>query len=135
VLRGHSVSEVVLDRKPIGYTGISKPSVILCLAAEGIARKKDIFKSLGSDTLVIKGSELTLPETEAKVIDVDFAALNIKTSQKALAALASLAVSTGEGPVLNKQMLLAGISHRYHGKMLEEAMVVAAMVFEYMSPQ
>jgi pyruvate/2-oxoacid:ferredoxin oxidoreductase beta subunit/Pyruvate/2-oxoacid:ferredoxin oxidoreductase gamma subunit len=131
VLRGHSVSEVVLDRKPIGYTGISKPSIILCLAAEGIARKKDIFRSLGQDTLVIKGSDLALPETGAKVIDVDFAGLNIKASQRALAALASLAVLTGEGSVLNKQMLLAGISHRYHGKMLEEAMAVAAIIFEY----
>ncbi|MFN2355875.1 MAG: 2-oxoacid:acceptor oxidoreductase family protein [Desulfopila sp.] len=133
VLRGHSVSEVVLDRKPIGYTGIGKPSVILCLAAEGIARKKDIFKSLQPDTIVNKGSELALPETGAKVIDIDFAALNIKNSQKALAALASLAVLSGEGSVLNKQMLLAGIAHRYHGKMLEEAMTVAAVIFEYMS--
>ncbi len=135
VLRGHSVSEVVLDRKPIDYTGISKPSVILCLAAEGIARKKDIFRSLGPDTLIIKGSELALPETGAKVIDVDFAGLNIKTSQRALAALASLAVSTGEESVVNKQMLLAGISHRYGGKMLEEAMTVAAITLDYMSPQ
>lgn len=29
VLRGHSVCEVVLDRKPVGYIGISKPEVII----------------------------------------------------------------------------------------------------------
>ncbi len=121
VLRGHSVSEVVLDRKPIGYTGIGKPSVILCLAPEGIARKKSIFASLGGDTLVIKGSELTLPETAAQVIDIDFTALKIKPSQRALAALAVL---TSRGALLNQEMLLAGISHRYRGKMLEEAMAV-----------
>jgi Pyruvate/2-oxoacid:ferredoxin oxidoreductase gamma subunit len=126
VLRGHSVSEVVLDRKPVGYTGINKPSVILCLAPEGIARKKAIFGSLTQETLVIKGSELTLPDTGAKVIDIDFAGLNIKPSQRALAALAVL---TGQGSLLSKEMLLAGISHRCHGKMLEEAMAVTARLF------
>jgi 2-oxoglutarate ferredoxin oxidoreductase subunit beta len=123
VLRGHSVCEVVLDRKPVGYTGISKPSVILCVAPEGIARKKGVFGLLEQETLVIKGSELTLPDTKAQVIDIDFAGLNVKPSQGALAALAVL---TGVGSLLNKEMLVAGISHRYHGKMLEEAMAVVA---------
>ncbi|MGB3210687.1 MAG: thiamine pyrophosphate-dependent enzyme [Desulforhopalus sp.] len=123
VLRGHSVSEIVLDRKPVAYTGISKPSVILCLAPEGIARKKAFFGSLDEDCLVIKGSELALPDTRAKIIDIDFAGLKIKTSQRALAALAVLA---GDGTLLSREMLAAGISHRYHGKMLEEAIRVVA---------
>ncbi len=123
VLRGHSVSEVVLGSNPVGYTGINKPSVILGLAPEGIARKKDIFSSLGPDTVVIKGSELMLPDTRATIIDIDFAGLNLKPSQRALAALAVLA---GQGSLLNQEMLLAGISHRYHGKMLEEVMAVIA---------
>lgn len=123
VLRGHSVCEVVLDRKPVDYTGISKPSVIICLAPEGIARRKNIFKSLGPETLIIKGSELTLPETQAEAIDIDFAGLKIKPSQRVLAALAIL---TGVGTLLNKQMLLAGINYRYHGKMVEEALAVVA---------
>jgi 2-oxoglutarate ferredoxin oxidoreductase subunit beta len=121
VLRGHSVCEVVLDRNPVGYTGISKPSVILCLAPEGIAKRKDIFRLLGPETLVIKGSELALPETKAEVIDIDFAGLKIKPSQRVLAALAVL---TGVGTLLTKEMLLAGINHRYHGKMAEQAMEV-----------
>ena len=123
VLRGHSVAEVVLDRQPIGYTGISKPSVVLCLAPEGVVRKKGLFCSLAKETVIIKGSELTLPDTGAKVIDIDFAGLNIKASQRALAALAVL---TGTGDVVNREMLLAGISHRYHGKMLEEALAVTS---------
>jgi Pyruvate/2-oxoacid:ferredoxin oxidoreductase gamma subunit len=119
VLRGHSVCEVALDRKPVGYTGISKPSVILCLAPEGIAKRKDIiFRVLESDSLVIKGNDLVLPETKAEVIDIDFASLKIKPSQRVLAALAVL---SGVGHFLNKEMLLAGINHRYRGKMLENA--------------
>ncbi len=125
VLRGHSICEVVLDRKPVGYTGINRPSVIVCLAAEGITRKKKLFTTLDKETLVIKGSELELPPSAARVIDIDFTGSGIKNSQRTLAALAVLA---NEGSVLNKDMLKAGISHRYHGKMLEETMAVIANI-------
>ena len=125
VLRGHSICEVVLDREPVGYTGISRPSVILCLASEGIARKKTLFTALDRETLVIKGSELELPRTAARVIDIDFSGSGIKNSQRALAALAVLA---NEGSVLNKDMLMAGISHRYHGKMLDQTITVITSV-------
>lgn len=121
VLRGHSICEAVLDRETVGYTGISRPSVILCLASEGIARKKTLFRTLDRETLVIKGSELELPPSAARVIDIDFSGSGIKNSQRALAALAVLA---NEGSVLNKDMLMAGISHRYHGKMLDQAIAV-----------
>jgi 2-oxoglutarate ferredoxin oxidoreductase subunit beta len=123
VLRGHSVSEVVLDPNPVGYTGIGKPSVVLCVAREGVARRKDIFGSLQRDTLIIKDSEFVLPDTVAKVIDIDFSGLKIKNSLKALAALAALA---GEGSVITKEMIMAGISHRYQGKIYDEAMAVIA---------
>lgn len=121
VLRGHSVAEVVLDRQPVMYTGIGKPLAVMGLAPEGIARKKSLFATLGQETLVIKGSELTLPETHATVVDIDFTRLNIKASQRALASLAVLART---GSLLSKEMLVAGVSHRYRGKMLEEALAV-----------
>lgn len=123
VLRGHSVCEVVLDRKPVGYTGILNPSVILCLAPEGIAKRKDIFRLLGPETLVIKGIDLVLPETKAEIIDIDFSGLKIKSSERVLAALAVLA---SVGYLLNTEMLLAGIDHRYSGKMLEKAKEIVA---------
>lgn len=126
VLRGHSISEIVLDRQPVAYTGIGQPSVILCLAPEGIARKKGLFANLSQETLVIKGSELALPDTHATVINIDFAGLNIKASQRALAALAVLA---GTGSPLGKEMLAAGIAHRHRGKMVEEALAVTARFY------
>ena len=46
VLRGHSIAEVVLDREPIDYTGIGTPDVVLCVAAEGVARRKKVFGTL-----------------------------------------------------------------------------------------
>ncbi len=123
VLRGHSVSEVVLDLQPVGYTGITNPAALLCVAPEGIARRKEIFTTLQPDTLVIKDSELVVPDTKAKVVEIDFSGLKVKKSMRSLAALTVLAC---EGSLLTIKMLEAGISHRYHGKMYDEAMAVAA---------
>lgn len=121
VLRGHSIAEVVLAREPVGYTGISSPSVILCLAPEGVARRKALLKSLNKETLLIKDRELSLPGNDATIIDIDFKALHIKNAERPLAALAVLC---GTGKLINKEMLVAGIGKRYRGKMIEVAMSV-----------
>ncbi|KJS00029.1 MAG: 2-oxoglutarate synthase [Desulfobulbaceae bacterium BRH_c16a] len=125
VLRGHSIAEVVLDRQPIGYTGIGKPSVVVCVAAEGVARRRAIFGALDGDAVVVKERSIILPDTQAKVINIDFSALSIRSSGWALAALAVLA---GEGILLTAEMLTAGITHRYQGKLLNEAMAVVAKI-------
>ncbi len=121
VLRGHSIAEVVLDRQPIEYTGIGNPAVVLCVAAEGVARRTKVFSTLSEDAVVVKDSKLTLPETRAKVINIDFADLKIRSSEQALAALAVVA---RDGILLTYEMLAAGLGHRYKGKMLEEALAL-----------
>ncbi|MBU1566904.1 MAG: 2-oxoacid:acceptor oxidoreductase family protein [Proteobacteria bacterium] len=125
VLRGHSIAEVVLDREPIDYTGIGSPAVVLCVAAEGVARRKKMFSTLPEEALVVKDSKLSLPETRAKVIDIDFSEMKIRASEQALAALAVVA---REGILLNYEMLAAGLSLRYKGKMFEEALAVAERI-------
>jgi 2-oxoglutarate/2-oxoacid ferredoxin oxidoreductase subunit beta len=125
VLRGHSIAEVVLDREPIDYTGIGTPTVVLCVAAEGVARRKKVFGQLAKDSLVVKDSTLSLPYTLARVIDLDFAELKIRASEQALAALAAVA---RERILLTYEMLAAGLGHRYRGKMLDEALAVAARI-------
>jgi 2-oxoglutarate ferredoxin oxidoreductase subunit beta len=125
VLRGHSIAEVVLDRQPIEYTGIGSPTVVLCVAAEGVARRKKVFGTLSKDAVVVKDSNLTLPETQAKIINIDFADLKLRSSEQALAALAVVA---REGILINYEMLAGGLSHRYKGKMLEEALAVVARI-------
>ena len=125
VLRGHSIAEVVLDREPIGYTGIGRPDVILCVAAEGVSRRRALFGALTEETVVVKEKSLALPETHAKVIDVDFAAMAIKPGEWALAALAVLAA---ENILLTGEMLAAGIAYRYRGKMLDEAKAVVGKI-------
>ncbi len=121
VLRGHSIAEVVLDRQPIEYTGIGTPAVVVCVAAEGVARRKKVFATLSEESLVVKDGELSLPDTGARVIDIDFAGLKIRSSEQVLAALAVVA---REGSLLTYEMLAAGLRHRYSGKMLDEALAV-----------
>lgn len=125
VLRGHSIAEVVLDRQPIDFTGIGVPAVVVCVAAEGVARRKEIFGMLPEDTLVVKDSALPLPDTQARVVDVDFAGLHIGASEQGLAALAVVA---REGILFTREMLVAGLSIRYRGKILDNAMAVVELI-------
>jgi len=115
VLRGPSIAELILSPGEIDYPEIDKPSVILALAAEGVARRKNIFGSADESTLVIQASGVSIPETKARVQVVDFMALDLKAQDWALAALAVMAES---GTVIHKPMLQAAIAHRLKGKAL-----------------
>ncbi len=121
VLRGHSVCEVVLEPGSIGYTGISKPSVVIAVSAEGVARRKGVFSLLNKDDLIIKPYDLEIPVTEARIIEIDRKEQAIKPSQMALAALAVLA---GNDCVITLKMLHSGLAARFSGKLLEDAMGV-----------
>ncbi len=121
VMRGHSVSEVIVDREPIGYTGIDKPDVVIALAAEGVARRRQIFGTLTADDLVIRSEGLELPPSQARIIDVSAATLGIGPRDQALAALAILC---SQGPVITREALMDGCSLRFGGSILDKALNV-----------
>lgn len=125
VLRGHSVSELVLSDQDIEFSGISKPCVILALAAEGVARRRSMFKDLNEKTLVILDSGVELPETGAKVIKIDFKAQKIKSHDRALASLAILARMNR---VITIEMLEHAVGNRFGTKVLESAMALIRRV-------
>ena len=118
VLRGHSVSEVVLSSTPVGYTGIQTPRVVLALSEEGIARRKHIFKDLASNALVIVAGALAIPDTPARIERVDFKAMGIGPAQAALAALGHLA---RRETVIRSEMLDKALGHRFSSSTLDEA--------------
>ena len=121
VLRGHSVSEMVLSKQEIDYTGIVKPSVVIALAQEGVNRKKAMFAGLEKETLVIKAKDVVLPACAGKVEEVDFKALKIKSADWALASLALLAVKNN---VLSVEMLEAAVNLRFKSNVREQAIEV-----------
>ncbi len=121
VMKGHSVSEVIVSDSPIEYTGIEDPSVVIALATEGINRRKKMLAALSPECTVVKAADVELPETRASVLDIDFKAKKIKSPDWALAALAVLA---GQNKVLSGQMLTVALKLRFNPKVFEMAQAV-----------
>ncbi|SLM29429.1 PorB2 [Desulfamplus magnetovallimortis] len=91
VLRGQSVSELILSPEKIGYAGLESPSIVLALSDEGVDRRKKMFAKLGPDTFLLKEKSVAIPETRASVFEVDFREMKIKKPDWALAALGVIA--------------------------------------------
>ncbi|WP_321493568.1 thiamine pyrophosphate-dependent enzyme [uncultured Desulfobacter sp.] len=113
VLRGQSVSEILLDPDAIGYTGLESPHVVLALSDEGVTRRKKIFAGLSPDAFVLKEKSVTLPDTLAQVEEIDFKALKIKKPDWALAALGILAKKE---LVLTTDQLVSAMKSRFSPK-------------------
>ncbi|MEW6265431.1 MAG: thiamine pyrophosphate-dependent enzyme [Thermodesulfobacteriota bacterium] len=118
VLRGLSLTEVILSRQEIDYTGIASPTAILALAPEGVARRHALFGAMDEKGLIIKAAGLEIPDSPARVMTVDFRALGLKGQDWALAALGVLA---RQKRVINQEMLDLALSLRFKGDALEEA--------------
>jgi 2-oxoglutarate ferredoxin oxidoreductase subunit beta len=91
VMRGHSVSELILSKEEIGYTGIDNPAVVIALGQEGVNQRQKIFAELTPDTLVVKAAGVDLPATAAEMWEIDFKIHKIKSQDWALAAIVQLA--------------------------------------------
>ncbi len=125
VMKGHSVSEVIVDDTEIDYTGIENPGVVIALAPEGINRRKKMLAALSSESLVIKAAGVELPECQATVIEVDFKAYKIKSADWALAALAVLA---RREKILTQTMLREALKLRFKQKVFETALAVTKKI-------
>ena len=91
VMRGPSVSELILSPKPILYTGVEKPDVIVALAREGVHRKRELFAKMSPDGRILREKGLEIPDTPAHIIEIDFKGHGFKRTERALAALSLLA--------------------------------------------
>ncbi len=91
VLRGPSISEVILSPEPIDYTGIKQPSAVLALNDEGVQRRRGVFTQLNDSATVLKARDVDIPECRARIHEVDFKAQGIRSQDRALAAIGVLA--------------------------------------------
>jgi len=119
VLRGQSVSEILIDPQKIGYTGIESPTIVLALSDEGVQRRQYIFADLNQNTFVLKEKSVSIPETKAEVMEIDFKNLKIKKQDWALASLGVLAKNE---KALNKDMLESAVKLRFNEKVYNIAM-------------
>lgn len=113
VLRGQSVSEILISPEKIDYPGIESPSVVLALSDEGVQRRKKIFANLKPGTFLLKEKSVTIPETPADVVEIDFKELKIKKQDW---ALASLGVMAKKEKAINKDMLEIALKSRFNEK-------------------
>ncbi len=91
VLRGPSISELILSPEEIGYTGIDRPHVVLAIGQEGVDRRKALFDNLDGDSLVIQAQGVEVPLSKGRVQMLDFKGHGIRIQDWALASLSVMA--------------------------------------------
>ncbi|RJX32518.1 MAG: 2-oxoglutarate synthase [Desulfarculus sp.] len=115
VLRGPSISDLILSPEPIAYNGAQRPSVVIALSHEGVERRRGGFAGLGPEVLILQAPGVELPPSAGRVLAMDFKGMGIKAADW---ALASLAVLARQNQVLNQQMLVAALEARFQDKTL-----------------
>lgn len=119
VLRGQSVSELILSTEKIGYAGIESPTIVIALSDEGVQRRKKIFGKLKPSTLLLKDKNIPIPETSATVVEIDFKEYQIKKQDWALASLGFIA---GREKGITMEMLEFALKSRFKPAVYESAM-------------
>jgi Pyruvate/2-oxoacid:ferredoxin oxidoreductase gamma subunit len=115
VLKGLSVSEVILSPEEIGFTGIERPNVILAISREGVDRRRALFDHLDEDVLVIAALGVEVPSCNARIHPVNFKEQGIKIPDR---ALASLSVMAKLNRVINPDMLKAALQIKFRDPIL-----------------
>lgn len=132
VMRGHSVSDIILSDTEIEYTGITNPSVVIALAPEGVNRRKKMLANLSPEALGIKASGVELPECQASIVEIDFKAEKLKSHDWALVALAILAQ---QNKVLTMDMLKAALKLRFKAGQYETAVAMVEKAIQSLCPK
>jgi 2-oxoglutarate ferredoxin oxidoreductase subunit beta len=121
VLRGPSISELILSPVDIDFTGIDDPMVVVALAQEGIDRRRELFKHLAKDAVVIQIGDVRLPASRARIHQVDLKSLGIKQTDWALASLAVLAKLNR---IISAEMLKTALKLRFKRNLYSAALAV-----------
>jgi pyruvate/2-oxoacid:ferredoxin oxidoreductase beta subunit/Pyruvate/2-oxoacid:ferredoxin oxidoreductase gamma subunit len=125
VLRGPSISEMILSPQEIDYTGIVCPSVVIALAPEGVARRKKIFASLDDTCTVVQATGVEVPAGRGRIHRVDLKGQGFKGTDW---ALASLGVLSKLDKVIGPEMLEAALAARLKGDALVGALEIVRKV-------
>lgn len=125
VLRGPSISELIISVNEIDFTGIKKPSIIAAISPEGVARRKHLFDQLDQDTLVVQASGVDIPSSNAKLMQIDLKGQKIKKQDWSLAFISILSKLER---VINPEMLQSALEIKYKHPILESAIELVERV-------
>lgn len=118
VRTGHSAAEVILSPRPVVYTGVETPDVVLLLSAEGLSRIRRQLAALPPSTRVYADPGLGPLETPAAVIR-----LPLVEGAKAVHRLAIAAV--GIGAMLRREGFYPADAFAAAAERLQKAKVAA----------
>lgn len=124
VLRGHSISEVILSPEPIGFTASESPDIIIALAAEGVARKLQVIEAADSTCLIFCRRGIELPATKARLSTFDISRKRLHSHHCALAFLALVA---RHHQVIEEQHLLLGLASKFSPQRQAEALEIVEL--------
>ena len=127
VLRGPSVSEVILSDEPIAFTGLNRPDVVIALNREGVERRKSLFADLHAQCLVLKATDTEIPPCAGAVRPLDFKKMGVKSTDRALASLALLAQA---GQIIDIDMLKAALQLRFSDRILSSVLDLVSRIAE-----
>ena len=121
VMRGPSVTELIVSPQVITYTGVEQPQVIIALAHEGVRRCWELFEKMKKGGQIILAAGVEIPPSHGEILEVDFKAGGIKKKEMALAAL--YLVAQRRDPI-TAEMLEEALKRTFKGKRLEETRLV-----------
>lgn len=119
VMRGPSVTELIISPEPITYAGIEQPDIIIALSQEGVTKHQAIFHKIGKNGYIILAKGVNIPDTRGYIREVDFQGHGIKRKDFALASLSILAEK--EDPI-SHEMLETAVKNKYEGKKAKETL-------------
>ncbi len=131
VLRGPSISELILSPQQIDFTGIASPSVIAAISQEGVDRRSDLFSHLDSHSIILQVDGVRIPATDARIHSMDFNSLGIKRQDWALAALAAMAHLD---IAIHTEMLKAALHVKLGGNTLQDSIALVDKVQNNLPP-
>jgi Pyruvate/2-oxoacid:ferredoxin oxidoreductase gamma subunit len=92
VKTGHSVCDIILDPKPIGYTGIVRPDALILVSPEGKKKANPRLAAMAPTDRAYVATDLLPVETSAQVIPLAFDRLDFGVRRQNRAVLALGAV-------------------------------------------
>lgn len=125
VLKGPSISEIIVSPEEIDFTGIDKPDIVIALDPEGVERRKHVFEKMTPQDLVIRASHVDIPLCRATIHTVDFKKKGLKSQDFALGALAVLAKCNR---VIHSGMLHHALKIKFSEPVLSKALEIVKQI-------
>ncbi len=121
VMRGPSVTELIISPEPITYAGIEQPDIILALSQEGVSKRRNIFHEMSKNCYIVLVKGVKIPYTQGYIRVVDFQKNGIKHKRY---ALASLFILTENEDLISREMLETAVKNKYEGNKAQEILTL-----------